>query len=194
MHHVRRMYSKARIAGHAAHAMAVVFPIAFFAGTVALLLAYVGTKDAFYYRAALLADLAGIVTALVAMIPGVIDMYALPRPSRAWTRARAHATSALLVTSAYSVVGALLYHGWSGRVMKDGRWALDATIPLAIAVLGLVGLVGAATAGWALVQTHHIGIKPARIHAFRPSREPELETPAPGSLAVQVRGLRVVRP
>lgn len=188
------MYSKARIAGHAAHAMVVVFPIASFTSTVALLLAYVGTRDAFYYRAALLADLAGVVTALVAMIPGAIDLYALPRPSRARTRAVAHATSALLVTAVFSLVGALLYHGWLGRVMVSGHWDLDATIPLAIAVLGIVLLVGAATAGWALVQTHHVGIKPARIHAFRPSREPELETPAPGSLAAQARGLRVVRP
>jgi uncharacterized membrane protein len=188
------MYSKARIAGHAAHAMVVVFPLAFFAGTVALLLAYVGTRDAFYYRAALVADLAGVVTALVAMLPGSIDLYALPRPSRARERAMRHASGALLVTGVFGVVGALLYRGWAGRVMVNGRWDLDATLPLALAVIGLVVLVGAATAGWALVQTHHVGIKPARIHAYRPSREPELETPPPGSIAVQGGHLRVVRP
>lgn len=194
MHRVRRMYSKARIAGHAAHAMVVVFPLAFFAGTVALLLAYVGTRDAFYYRAALHADVAGVVTSLLAMIPGAIDLYALPRPSRARERAMGHASSALLVTGVFGLVGMLLYRGWAGRVMVNGRWDLDATFPLAVAVLGLVLLVGVATAGWALVQTHHVGIKPARIHADRPSREPELETPAPGSLAAQTRGLHLIRP
>ena len=187
------MYSKARISGHAAHAMVVVFPLAFFAGTVALLLAYVGTRDPFYYRAAMVADFAGVITALLAMIPGAIDLYALPRPSRARERGMRHASTALLVTGVFGTVGVLLYRGWGGRMMVNGRWELDATLPLAIAVLGLVLLVSVATAGWALVQTHHVGIKPARIHAYRPSREPELETPPPGSIAVPPR-LRVVRP
>lgn len=174
--------------------MVVVFPLAFFAGTVALLLAYVGTRDPFYYRAALLADVAGLVTSLLAMIPGAIDLYALPRPSRTRERAMGHASSALLVTGVFGLVGMLLYRGWAGRTMVNGRWDLDATFPLAVAVLGLVLLVGVATAGWALVQTHHVGIKPARVHAHRPSREPELETPAPGSLAAQTHGLHLLRP
>jgi hypothetical protein len=32
----------------------------------------------------------------------------------------------------------------------------------------------------ALVQPHHLGIKPARIRADQPSREPELEAATPG--------------
>lgn len=169
------MYSKARVAGHAAHPMVVVFPIACFTGTVALLLAHVGTADAFYYRGAMIANLAGVVTALLAAIPGAIEMYALPRPSRARDLAARHASGALLVTAVFGLSGALLYRGWTGRVMVDGRWDLDATIPLAIVVLGLALLGSAAAAGWALVQTHHLGIKPARVHADRPSREPELD-------------------
>lgn len=173
------MYSKARISGHAAHAMVVVFPIALFASTVALLLAYVRTRDAFYYRAAMLADIGGVITALIAMIPGTIDLFALPRPSRARELATHHATGALLVTSVFAVTGGILYRGWAGRVMVEGRWDLDPTIPLALAVLGVVVLASVAVAGWSLVQTHHVGIKPARVHADRPSREPELDGPAP---------------
>jgi uncharacterized membrane protein len=174
------MYSKARVAGHAAHPMVVVFPIALFTATVAALLAYIKTRDAFYYRAALLADVSGVATALIAMIPGLIELHALPRPSRARDLARRHAGGALLVTAVFAASAGLLYLGWTRRVMVDGRWHLDATLPLAIAVLGLVLLVGVATAGWTLVQTHHLGIKPARDYPDRPSREPELDEPRRG--------------
>jgi uncharacterized membrane protein len=178
------MYSKARIAGHPAHPMVVVFPIALFTSTVAMQLAYVGTHDAFYYRGALLANVAGVITSLIAMIPGTIDLLALPKPSRARDLATRHAGAALLVTGVFAVSGALLYRGWAGRVMVNGRWELDATIPLAVSVLGVVLLVSAAMAGWALVQKHHLGIKPARTHAYRPSRDPELDTPAPTTARV----------
>jgi hypothetical protein len=95
------------------------------------------------------------------------------------------------VTGVFGVTGALLYRGWTERVMVNGRWDLDATVPLAIALLGVVMLVSAAVAGWALVQTHHMGIKPARTHTYRPSRDPELDTlppvpmQAPAPLAVR---------
>jgi uncharacterized membrane protein len=196
------MYSKARISGHAAHAMVVVFPIALFTSTVVMLLAYVRTRDAFYFRGAMVADIAGVITALIAMIPGALDMLALPRRARARALAYRHASSALIVTSVFAVAGGLLYRDWAGRVMVNGRWALDPTIPLALAVLGLVVLVGAATAGWSLVQTHHLGIKPARVHADRPSREPELDDEAAIEAAIAPAAarmgtapkLRVVRP
>jgi uncharacterized membrane protein len=181
------MYSKARIAGHSAHPMVVVFPIALFTSTVALLLVYVGTRDPFYYRAAMLADIAGVVTSLIAMIPGAIELYALPRPSRAREHAVRHAYGALIVTGVYGLSGGLLYQGWASRVMVSGRWELDASIPLAITVLGLVGLVSVATAGWALVQTHHFGIKPARTYADRPSRDPELDELATRSSLLRSR-------
>jgi len=197
------MYSKARISGHTAHAMVVVFPIALFTSTVVMLLAYVRTRDAFYFRGAMVADIAGVLTALIAMIPGALDMLALPRRARARALAYRHASSALTVTSVFAVAGGFLYRDWAGRVMVNGRWALDPTIPLALAVLGLVVLVGAATAGWSLVQTHHLGIKPALVHADRPSREPELDDEAAAAQAAAVQAaarmgtaprLRVVRP
>ena len=76
------MYSKARIAGHPIHPMLVAFPIAFYTATVATLLAYVGTHESFWFRVAMVANLAGIVMAVVAVIPGAIDLFALPRGSR----------------------------------------------------------------------------------------------------------------
>jgi uncharacterized membrane protein len=168
------MYSKARIAGHPIHPMMVVFPIAFYTATVATLLAYVGTRETFWYRVAMVANLAGIVTAVVAVVPGAIDLFALPRRSRARATGLKHAGFNLLATGLFAITALLLYNAWSHRVMIDGEYVFDATIPLAMGVIAWVSMVIAGSLGWTLVQTHHVGIKPALVRPDRPSREPEL--------------------
>ncbi len=170
------MYSKARIAGHPIHPMLVSFPIALFTATIGLELAFIGTHDAFFYRAAMIANIAGVVMGLVAAIPGAIDRYFLPKASRAKDLANQHALFNLLTIGLYAVSGAMLYMGWNNRVMVDGAYALNPTVPLAFDMIGFVSMVTAGTLGWSLVQTHHVGIKPANIRAHRPSREPDLET------------------
>ena len=170
------MYSKARIAGHPIHPMIVSFPIAFYTATVAMLLAYIGTLEAFWYRVAMVANIAGIVTAIVAVVPGAIDLYSLPRGSRARAVGMRHAGFNLLATGLFAVTALLLYRGWTDRMMLDGEYVFDATIPLAMSVVAWVSMVVAGSLGWTLVQTHHVGIKPANIKAHRPSREPELIT------------------
>ncbi len=169
------MYSKARVAGHPIHPMIVVFPIAFYTATVATLLAYVGTHEVFWYRVAMVANLAGIVTAAIAVIPGAIDLFALPADSRARAVGLKHAGFNLLATGLFAITALLLYRAWSHRVMVDGEYVFDATIPLAMGVIAWVSMVIAGSLGWTLVQTHHVGIKPALVHPDRPSREPELE-------------------
>ncbi len=60
--------------------------------------------------------------------------------------------------------------------MVDGAYSFNPTLPLALDMIGFVSMVTAGMLGWSLVQTHHVGIKPALVRANRPSREPELET------------------
>jgi len=169
------MYSKARIAGHPIHPMIVAFPIAFYTATVATLLAYVGTHETFWFRVAMVANIAGIVTAVIAVIPGAIDLFSLPRDSRARATGLKHAGFNLLSTGLFAITAVLLYRAWSHRVMVDGEYVFDATIPLAMGVVAWVSMVIAGSLGWTLVQTHHVGIKPAQTRPDRPSREPELE-------------------
>ena len=54
--------------------------------------------------------------------------------------------------------------------------------------------------GWTMVQTHHVGIKPALVRPDRPSREPELDAPdvpavreVPGHLAIDDLAARRAR-
>lgn len=170
------MYSKARVAGHPMHPMLVGFPIAFYTATVATLLAYIGTLEAFWYRVAMVSNIAGIVTAVIAAIPGAIDLLALPRTSRARAAGLKHAGFNLLATGLFAVTAVVVYRTWSHRMMVDGEYVFDATIPLAMSVVAWVSMVIAGSLGWTLVQTHHLGVKPARTLADRPSREPELDT------------------
>jgi uncharacterized membrane protein len=169
------MYSKARIAGHPIHPMLVVFPIAFYTATVATLLAYVGTHEVFWYRVAMVANIAGIITAAIAVIPGAIDLFALPANSRARATGLKHAGFNLLATLLFGVTALLLYRAWSQKVMIDGEYVFDATIPLAMSVVAWVSMVVAGSLGWTLIGTHHVGVKPALTRADRPSREPELD-------------------
>lgn len=179
------MYSKARIAGHPIHPMIVAFPIAFYTATVATLLAYIGTQEAFWYRVALISNVAGVITAVIAVLPGAIDLFSLPQHSRARSTGLKHAGFNLLATALFAVTAFIIYRGWTERVMVDGTYRFDATIPLAMSVVAWVSMVIAGSLGWTLVQTYHVGIKPAFTRADLPSREPELgasdtlDTPAP---------------
>ena len=169
------MYSKARIAGHPIHPMLVAFPIAFYTATVATLLAYVGTHESFWYRVAMVSNIAGIITAAAAVVPGAIDLFSLPAHSRARETGLKHAGFNLLATVLFAVTALLLYRAWNHRVMVDGEYVFDATVPLAMGVVAWVSMVIAGSLGWTLVQTHHVGIKPALVRGDRPSREPEMD-------------------
>jgi len=169
------MYSKARVAGHPIHPMLVAFPLAFYTATVVTLLVYIGTREAFWYRFAMVASLAGIATAVIAAIPGAIDLRSLPRNSRARKAGLQHAGFNLLATGLFAVTALVLYQTWTHRTMVNGEYIFDATVPLALAVVAWVTMVIAGSLGWTLVQTHHVGIVPALVRPDRPSREPELD-------------------
>lgn len=169
------MNSKARIAGHPIHPMLVSFPIAFYTSTMAALLAYMGSHDAFWYRVALVANLAGIITAVLAVIPGAIDLFALPRRSRARATGLRHAGFNVLATGMFVVTAVMLYRRWNERVLLDGEYVIDAAIPLALSVVAWVSLVIAGALGWALIQTHHVGVKPAFTRQEPSGHGPELE-------------------
>jgi len=187
------MYSKARVAGHPIHPMIVAFPIAFYTATVATLLAYVGTLETFWYRVAMVANIAGLITAVIAVIPGAIDLLALPKGSRARTAGLQHAGFNLIATGLFAITALLIHRGWTDRVMTSGEYRLDATVPLAMGVVAWVSMVIAGSLGWTLVQTHHVGIKPAYIHADRPSREPELDGLEATAVAIGVPAARRAR-
>lgn len=147
---------KARGAGHPLHPMLVAFPLAFYTATVATLMVYIGTREVFWYRFAMVATLAGIATAVIAAIPGAIDLCSLPRASRAWAAGFKHAAFHLLATGLFALTAVVLYRTWTQRTMVAGEYLFDATIPLALSVVAWLAMVIAGSLGWTLLQTHRL--------------------------------------
>jgi uncharacterized membrane protein len=159
------MYTKARIAGHPIHPMLVAFPIALYVATVAALLVHVGTHDPFWYRVALYSNIGGVVMALVAVVPGFIDLVtAVPKRTRARVTGIRHAAFNVLALVLFAISAYMLYRNAGSNLTPEaGTYGLDTTAPLLLSVLGVLSTLVAGWLGWAMVQTHHVGIKPTRF-------------------------------
>jgi uncharacterized membrane protein len=149
------MYSKARIAGHPIHPMLISFPVAMYVSTVVGLLVYSGTGDPFWYRAAMWTNIAGVVMAGIAAIPGFVDLVTVARQSpRARSTGIRHAAFNVLALALFIISAVIL----SRNVGRGGE--LDVAAPLVLGILGVLSTTVAGWLGWTLVQTHHIGVLP----------------------------------
>jgi uncharacterized membrane protein len=82
--HRHGVESTAAIAKHPLHHMLVPFPIAFLIGALATDIAFRATDDTFWARGSFWLIAGGIVTALVAAIPGLIDFASIDRVRNVW--------------------------------------------------------------------------------------------------------------
>ncbi|HSD89972.1 MAG TPA: DUF2231 domain-containing protein [Kofleriaceae bacterium] len=158
------MYTKARIAGHPIHPMLIAFPVTLYVATVVALFVHIGTHDPFWFRAALWANIAGVVMAAVAAVPGVIDLFtAVPAKSRARVTGLRHAAFNILALVLFVISAVMLYRS-AGTQMNPaaGTYRADVTAPLVLSILGVLSTVTAGWLGWTLVQTHHVGVHPSR--------------------------------
>lgn len=83
-YHRHGVESTAAIAGHPLHHMLVVFPIAFLIGALATDITFVSTSNPFWAEASYWLLIAGIVMALLAAIPGLIDFVTIDRVRTLW--------------------------------------------------------------------------------------------------------------
>jgi uncharacterized membrane protein len=147
-----RMESKAQILGHPIHPMTVGFPVAFYTATLASYLAYAASGDPFWFRVGVVANVAGVLMAAVAAIPGFID-WALAIPNE-------HPAKATGLTHMLLNVGALVLFGIDA-VLQGKRWqegVVEYGSAIALAAIGMALTLAAGFLGWKLVQKHHIGI------------------------------------
>ena len=172
------MFTKARIAGHPVHPMLVSFPIALYTATVVAVIVHAATGDPFWYRAAMWTNLGGIVMAVVAAVPGLVDLVFLPQYTRAKSTALRHASFNVVSLILFTCCAAVLYRNVSHNMMLD-----DGT-PLVLGIIGLASTMAAGWLGWTLVQKHHVGVRPTEyLHANEELDEiddlDELPTPPP---------------
>jgi uncharacterized membrane protein len=160
------MYTKAAVAKHPIHPMLIAFPVALYTATVVGLIVHAVTRDPFWYRAAFWTNVAGIVMAGVAAIPGFIDLLSLPRHTKALATGLRHAAFNVLALVLFAISAIILGRNWFGPAL-----VLDTGAPLVLGIVGLMSTVVAGALGWTLVQTHHVGVKPTQHHVARPPGE-----------------------
>jgi uncharacterized membrane protein len=142
------MKSTAHLNGHPIHPMLIPYPFALLSSAVVFDLVGRATRGASLSATAKHLNAAGLATAVVAAVPGVIDYFGSIPPR---TRARSDATKHALVNVSALACFALAH----SRRRADGRIATDGL------VLGLLGTGMLSLGGWLggeLVYHEHIGV------------------------------------
>jgi nitrite reductase/ring-hydroxylating ferredoxin subunit/uncharacterized membrane protein len=151
----RFMKSRASIKSHPIHPILIPFPIAFFTGTVVTHVAGWIREDPTLLQMAFLLNMAGIVSAVLAAVPGIIDFtYTVPPDSSAKKRAAKHG---LLNTMMLLLLSFAAYY----RRNEDHQ-------PLLLLAIELTGLILMLIAGWmggTLVHRNQIGVDHRYAHA-----------------------------
>jgi uncharacterized membrane protein len=145
------MYSKVKIAGHPVHPMLVAFPVAFYTAALVCYIVYDSNGYAFWFKVAVVANIAGVAMAALAAIPGFIDWLNIPSDSRAKKTGLFHLLCNVLALVCYGIVALVVYKKWD-----DATPTLGMAIPLT--GLGFILTMVAGFLGWTLVQKHHVGV------------------------------------
>jgi uncharacterized membrane protein len=170
--HRHGVESTAAIAGHPLHHMLVAFPIAFLIGALATDLAFAGTKNAFWAQASYWLLIAGIVTALVAAIPGFLDFFTIDK-ARDLGIAWGHMIGNLVVV-VLAIVNVWLR--WSDPATGARGWGFALSL-ISAALLLVNGWLGGE-----LAYRYGLGAIPddsPEVEAFHTPREPYAEQRAP---------------
>lgn len=143
------MKSKAVLMGHPIHPMLIPFPFAFLTGAVLFDAAgWLRDQPSWWTTGGHLA-LAGIVTALIAAVPGLIDYrYTVPPDSSAKARARRHMIVNL------TAVGLFVIAWW----LRGGAEARPALAVIGLELLAFALLGGGSYLGGTLVTRNLIGV------------------------------------
>jgi uncharacterized membrane protein len=139
----------AAIGDHPLHPMIIPFPVAFLVAAPIADLAWLGTGDAFWARAAMWLIGAGIVMALVAAVAGFTDFLAEPR-IRSLTDAWYHMVGNLAAVVIALINFTMRYAQGSEAAIKP--WG----VVLSLIVVGILLFTG--WKGWEMVYRHHVAV------------------------------------
>jgi uncharacterized membrane protein len=164
------MYSKARILGHPIHAMLVGFPVASYTFTPVFFGAYAFNRDPFWFKVAILTNIIGVVTAVIAAIFGFIDWaMGIPHNHPAKSTGLIHMLANVVALTLFTVNAVMQFSKWN-----DVRPDLGPALPLTI--VGLLITFFAGFMGWKMVQDHHVGVnlspEQARLEPIISSDDP----------------------
>jgi nitrite reductase/ring-hydroxylating ferredoxin subunit/uncharacterized membrane protein len=149
------MRSKAHISSHPIHPMLIAFPVAFLSGTFIFdVLAVILHKDDLWHTAYYL-EIAGIVSALVAAIPGIIDFVGtVPPNSSAKKRGAQHG----LINVTHLIIFCIAW--WLRRDEEVSRILILSLETTGVTLLSIAGWLGGT-----LVYRNQIGVDPRYANA-----------------------------
>jgi uncharacterized membrane protein len=166
------MYSKITIKGYPVHPALVAFPITFY--TVAFFGFFIiefFNANAFLYKVAVYSNYAGVITALIAAVPGFLDWFlGIPKQTAAKQRGFLHMT--------LNITSLLLFAINAGFV-----WGTQEDPPISVGTsviltgLGFIFTGIAGFHGWNLVAQHKVGVQ-LTIEQERKEHEEELRRSA----------------
>lgn len=147
------MYSKLKLFGHPIHPMLVSFPIAMYTATLVAYVIYAIVGDIFWFHLAFVANVAGVLMALLTAIPGFLDwLIGIPGGIPAKSVGLRHMLLNVVALLVFAIN--LLFY--------LGQWSQPNPNPLLAILLSLGGViitVGAGFFGWTLIQDDHVGIR-----------------------------------
>jgi uncharacterized membrane protein len=97
------MEGKARVLGHSAHPMLIVFPLGLLATAAIFDIIYMITGTSMWALVSFYLIAAGIIGGLLAAVPGFIDYLAIPNSTRAKAVAAIHGIGNVLVLALFAV-------------------------------------------------------------------------------------------
>jgi len=145
------MYSKAKIGGHPIHPMLIAYPVAFYTAALVCYIVYSLNEDTFWFKVAVVANIAGAIMAAVAALPGFIDWLFIPNDSRAKNTGLFHMLCNVVALVCFAVAAWLECPKWD-----NPNPTLGIAIPLT--AVGFLLTLIAGFLGWTLVQKHHVGV------------------------------------
>jgi uncharacterized membrane protein len=145
------MYSKVKIAGHPIHPMLIAYPVAFYTATLVCYIVYNSNQNPFWFKVAVVANIAGAVMAAVAALPGFIDWLFIPKDSRAKKTGLFHMLCNVVALVCFAITAWMECPEWDRSAP-----ALNLAIPLT--AVGFLLTLIAGFLGWTLVQKHHVGV------------------------------------
>lgn len=145
------MQSRVRVAKHPTHPMLVMFPSSIFPLLVLLdILAFYFRGNAGFWTVGFWLEIVGALSTLVAMVPGIVDLAAIPDESPAHRTAFWHFVNGVFVLVLYL----------AGIAVRWPAGSSDAHLVWAT-IIDVVGVLAITAQGWLggeLVYKHHIGV------------------------------------
>lgn len=148
------MKSRASIANHPLHPMLIVVPAGAFITVLILDIVYLATGVELWWNAAKPVMLIGIVGALIAAIPGTIDLFTIGRRKEVMNTGLTHMVLNLLVVGVFILNLLARWPGSAPEVEGVATWPAGFWASLA----GVVLLAVAGWLGWQMVYEHKMGV------------------------------------